>query len=267
MIRSSAPSSASWRRPAPVWRRALAGKSTLNRLEHAPTGAHRYRKVGHDPAAIEGLFVDLFLEAPDPPPKRIILDLDATDDPLHGSQEGRFFDGDYDGYGYLPLYVICGHHLMAAKLRRSNIDASAGATEEITRLVAHIRDRWRRVKVILRADSGFARAALMARCEANGVDDLFGLARNSRLVEHIHAELAWAEDDAARTSQAARRFADFRGTTRDSWSHRRRVVAKAEGMPGRGEADANPRFVVTSLPAREIDARTPLRGPLLRPRR
>ena len=145
---------------------------------------------------------------------------------------------------------------LAAKLRRANIDASAGATEEIARLVAHIRDRWPRVKVILRADSGFAREALMAWCEANGVDYLFGLARNSRLVEHIHAELAWAEDDAARTSQAARRFADFRWTTRDRWSHRRRVVAKAEWMPGRDEAGANPRFVVTSLPAREIDART-----------
>jgi hypothetical protein len=131
--------------------------------------------------------------------------------------------------------VICGHHLLAAKLRRSHIDTSAGATAEIARLVAHIRDRWPRVKVILRADSGFAREPLMAWCEANGVDYLLGLAR---------------------TSQAARRFADFRWTTRDKWSHRRRVVAKAEWMPGRGEAGANPRFVVTSLPAREIDART-----------
>jgi len=234
----------------------LAGKSTLNRLEHAPTGTHRYHKVGHDPEAVEDLFVDLFLEAHDRPPKRIVLDLDATDDPLHGHQEGRFFHGYYDCYCYLPLYVFCGSHLLAARLRRANIDASAGATEEVARIIGRIRACWPRVKVLLRADSGFAREGLMAWCEANGVDYLFGLARNARLVEHIHAELAWAEDDAVRTGRAARRFADFRWTTRDSWSRRRRVVAKAEWMPGRGEAGANPRFVVTSLPAREVDART-----------
>jgi hypothetical protein len=114
----------------------LAGKSTLNRLEHAPTGADRYRRIGHDGSAIAELFVDLFLEAHDRPPARITLDLDATDDPIHGNQEGRFFHGYYDGYCYLPLYIFCGRHLLAAKLRRSNIDASAGAVEEIARIVA-----------------------------------------------------------------------------------------------------------------------------------
>lgn len=234
----------------------LAGKSTLNRLEHAPVDNDRYRKIAHDPAAVERLFVDLFLDAHARAPARITLDLDATDDPIHGRQEGRFFHGYYDCHCYLPLYVFCGDHLLAAKLRRSNIDASAGAVEEIARIVAQIRTRWPRVKVLLRADSGFAREALMAWCEANKVDYLFGLARNSRLVERIHIELAWAEDEAERTGKPARRFADFRWTTRDSWSRRRRVVAKAEWMPGRGENGANPRFVVTSLPANDLDART-----------
>ncbi|MGF1660378.1 MAG: IS1380 family transposase, partial [Rubrimonas sp.] len=189
------------------------------------------------------------------PPARITLDLDATDDPIHGHQEGRFFHGYYDGYCYLPLYIFCGDHLLAAKLRRANIDASAGATEEVARIVTQIRARWPRVKILLRADSGFARDELMAWCEANRVDFLFGLARNARLVDHIHVDLAWAEDEAERTKQPARRFADFRWRTLDSWSRKRRVVAKAEWMPGRGERGAIPRFVVTSLPATEIGAR------------
>ena len=234
----------------------LAGKSTLNRLEHAPLGEHRYHRIVHDPVAIGTLFVDLFLESFDRAPRRIVLDLDATDDPIHGRQEGRFFHGYYDCHCYLPLYIFCGDHLLAAKLRRSNIDASAGATEEVARIVARIRERWPRTRVLLRADSGFAREELMTWCEENGVDFLFGLARNSRLVEHIHAELAWAEDEAERTERAARRFADFRWTTRESWSRRRRVVAKAEWMPGRGENGANPRFIVTSLKPRDIDGRT-----------
>jgi len=233
----------------------LAGKSTLNRLEHAPVDGNRYRKIAHDPEAIEHLFVDLFLDAHTKAPARITLDLDATDDPIHGRQEGRFFHGYYDCHCYLPLYVFCGEHLLAAKLRRSNIDASAGAVEEIARIVARIRERWPKVRILLRADSGFAREALMAWCEANKVDFLFGLARNSRLVDRIHVELAWAEDEAERTGKPSRRFADFRWTTLDSWSKRRRVVAKAEWMPGRGENGANPRFVVTSLPARELEAR------------
>jgi hypothetical protein len=230
----------------------LAGKSTLNRLEHAPRGqADRYRKITHDPAAIEALFVDLFLDAHDTPPRQIILDLDATDDPLHGHQEGRFFHGYYDGYCYLPLYVFCGQHLLAAKLRRSNIDAAAGAVEEIARIVGHIRRRWRRTRILLRADSGFCREALMAWCEANRVDYIFGLAKNARLVAEIEAELAWAEEDARITAKPARRFKDFRWATLDSWSRRRRVVAKAEWTGG----GANPRFIVTSLKSGEIAAK------------
>jgi hypothetical protein len=232
---------------------ALAGKSTLNRMEHAPQGAaERYRKIAHDPAAIEALFVDTFLEAHAAAPDEIVLDLDATDDPIHGGQEGRFFHGYYGGYCYLPLYIFCGRHLLAAKLRRANIDAAAGSVEEIARIVAPIRARWPKVRIILRADSGFAREALMAWCEANTVDYLFGLARNVRLVEEIAADLAAAAEESARTQAPARRFKDFIWTTRDSWSRRRRVVGKAEHTQGK----ANPRFVVTSLAAERADART-----------
>ena len=229
----------------------LAGKSTLNRLEHAPRGPSRYHKIGHDSAAIEGLFVELFLEAHRTAPRQIVLDLDATDDPLHGHQEGRFFHGYYDCYCYLPLYVFCGDHLLAAKLRRSNIDASAGAVEEVARIAAKIRARWPRVAIVLRADSGFARDALMGWCEANRVDFVFGLARNERLVGRIAEDLAAAAAESLACGDPVRRFADFAWRTLDSWSRDRRVVAKAEHLP----KGPNPRFVVTSLSADAIDAR------------
>jgi Transposase DDE domain group 1 len=231
---------------------ALAGKSTLNRLEHAPSAPDRYHKIGHDAAAIESLLVTLFLEAHQTPPEKIILDLDATDDPLHGHQEGRFFHGYHDCYCYLPLYVFCGRHLLAAKLRRSNIDASAGALEEVERLVGQIRARWPRMTIMLRADSGFARDELMTWCEANGVDYVFGLARNQRLVGAIAAELAEAAAESLAQGRPARCFADLAWRTLDSWSRERRVVAKAEHLP----QGANPRFIVTSLPAGEIHARS-----------
>ena len=229
----------------------LAGKSMLNRLEHAPVTPGRYHKIGHDAAAIEGLFVDLFLDAHPTPPEEIVLDLDATDDPIHGHQEGRFFHGYYDGYCYLPLYVFCGRHLLAAKLRRADIDASAGAVAEVARIVAQIRARWPRVKIVLRADSGFARDELMVWCEANGVDYVFGLARNQRLVAAIADELAQAEAESRAIGGAARRFADLAWRTRDSWSRERRVVAKAEHLA----QGPNPRFVVTSLAAGTMAAR------------
>ena len=229
----------------------VAGKSTLNRLELSRETPTKYRKIAHEPAAIEALFVDLLLEAHDRPPQQIILDLDATDDPLHGDQEGRFFHGYYDCYCYLPLYVFCGRHLLAAKLRPSNIDASAGSVEEVARIVAQIRRRWPRTRTLLRADFGFAREALMAWCEMNQVDFVFGLARNARLVEEISVELLQAEAEASATGKPARRFKDFRYATLDSWSRRRRVVAKAEWTNG----EANPRFIVTSLSKAETSAR------------
>src|SRR5690348_3864552 len=225
----------------------LAGKSTLNRLELSRGEPTRYHKISHDAAAIERLFVDVFLEAHPRAPAQITLDLDATDDPLHGEQEGRFFHGYYDCYCYLPLYVFCGRHLLAAKLRRSNIDGAAGAVAEVARIVGQIRARWPRVRILLRADSGFCREDLMAWCEANRVDYVFGLARNPRLT----AEIAAAQAAAERTGKPARRFKDFRWSTRDSWSRIRRVIGKAEWTEGA----ANPRFIVTSLPAAAIDAR------------
>jgi hypothetical protein len=235
----------------------VAGKSTLNRLELSREIVTRYHKISHDPAAIEALFVDLFLEAHAKastraqPPKEIVLDLDATDDPLHGNQEGRFFHGYYDCYCYLPLYVFCGRHLLAAKLRPSNIDGSAGAVEEVARIVAQIRARWPRTRILLRADSGFAREALMAWCEQSRVDFVFGLARNARLVDEIAVELLQAEEEATRTGKPARRYKDFRYATLDSWSRRRRVIGKAEWTQG----EANPRFIVTSLRKSETNGR------------
>jgi hypothetical protein len=231
----------------------LAGKSTLNRLEHAPTAATatRYHKIGHDGSGIERLFVDLFLEAHAEAPRQIVLDLDATDDPLHGHQEGRFFHGYYDCYCYLPLYVFCGDHLLAAKLRRSNIDGAAGSVEEVARIVAQIRARWPDTQIVLRADSGFARETLMAWCENAGVDYVFGLARNARLVAEIADDLAVALGDSAVSGQPERRFKDFSYSTLDSWSRSRRVVGKAEATQG----ETNPRFIVTSLGREDYPAR------------
>jgi hypothetical protein len=229
----------------------LAGKSTLNRLELSRQEPTRYHKISYDTAGIEALFVDLFVDTPAAPPAQITLDLDATDDPLHGQQEGRFFHGYYDSYCYLPLYVFCGRHLLAAKLRPANIDASAGSVEEIARIVGQIRQRWPKVRILLRAASGFAREVLMAWCEKNGVDFLLGLAKNRRLVGEIEGELAAAQEQSQRTGKSARRFKDFAWRTRNSWSRERRVVAKAEWTGG----EANPRFVVTSLAREEHQAR------------
>jgi len=230
---------------------AVAGKSTLNRLELSGGSPTRYHKIAYDGAAIEALPVTLFLEAHKQPPRQIILDLDATDDPLHGHQEGRFFQGYYDCYCYLPLYIFCGRHLLAAKLRRSDIDGSAGSVEQLERIVRQIRDRWPYVRILLRADSGFARETLMAWCEQNRVDYLFGLARNARLVATIEKELAAARAASETNGRPARRFKDFQWNTLDSWSRRRRVVAKAEWTQG----EANPRFIVTSLKRAEAAAR------------
>jgi hypothetical protein len=229
----------------------VAGKSMLNRLELSTALPTLYHKISYEAAAIAALVVTLFVEAHRTPPAQIILDLDATDDPLHGHQEGRFFHGYYDCYCYLPLYIFCGRHLLAAKLRPAHIDASAGACEEVARIVAQIRRYWPEVRVLLRADSGFAREPLMAWCEANRVDYLFGLARTERLEAAIAAELAAARAEAETKRRPARRYKDFPWSTLDSWSRQRRVVGKAEWTRG----EANPRFVVTSLRPQEIRAR------------
>jgi DDE family transposase len=224
---------------------ALAGKSTLNRLEHAAkVGSDPYHKITYDEAAIAALFVTLCVESYAERPTRMIIDLDATHDPIHGEQEGRHFHGYYDCYCYLPLYIFCGRHLLAAKLRTADKDAADGAKEEIARIIAQIRARWPHMEIILRADSGFARDDLMSWCEDNGIDYIFGLARNERLVRAIRRQLAQARRESDRTKHAARRFKILEGwETRDSWSLPRRVIAKAEWTQG----EANPRFLVTSL--------------------
>ena len=221
----------------------VAGKSTLNRLELSRLEPTRYHKISHNPVAIRDLLVDLFVEAHERAPRRIILDLDATDDPVHGEQEGRFFHGFYDCYCYLPLYIFCGGDLLVAKLRRADKGAADGAIEEVARVIARIRARWPHTRILLRADSGFANDDLMSWCEANDVDFVFGLAQNKRLVARITRELDRAAAKSRRTGRPERRFASFMWMTRKSWSRRRRLVAKAEVTQG----EANPRFIVTSL--------------------
>jgi hypothetical protein len=207
------------------------------------TAAARYRKVVYDAEAIEDFFVDAYLDAQQKPPPEVILDLDATDDPIHGTQEGRFFHGYYGNYCYLPLYIFAGDFLLCAKLRKADIDASAGALEEVQQIVARIRARWPRTRVVLRADSGFARDALMSWCEENDVDYVFGLARNDRLEALIADDLATMRAESERTGQPERFYKELRYRTLDSWSRTRRVVAKVEYLVDK----ANPRFIVTSL--------------------
>jgi hypothetical protein len=224
----------------------LAGKSTLNRLELTPVGSpaeERYNKISYSAEALDTLLVDLFLEAHARAPREIVLDLDATDTPLHGRQEARFFHGYYGHYCYLPLYVFCGDHLLCARLRPSNIDASAGSLEEVQRIVRQIRARWREVRIILRADSGFCREELLAWCENNDVDYVFGFARNKRLRRIIGRAMQEAKQQHRRTGKPARVFCEFAYRTKKSWSRARRVIAKAEQIEGK----ENPRYLVTSL--------------------
>ena len=224
----------------------LAGKSTLNRLELiGRTG--RYHKIGYAAESIDRLLGDLYIEAHRAMPTEIVLDLDATDIPLHGHQPERFFHGYYDNYCYLPLYIFAGDQLLCARLRPANQDAAAGAVEEVKRVVAQLRQRWPKVKIVLRADSGFCREELMAWCEANRVDYAFGLARNQRLARIVGAQMQQARILHQSSGKAARVFTEFAYRTHKSWSQARRVVAKAEFL----DKGQNPRFVVTSLPADE----------------
>ena len=225
---------------------ALAGKSTLNRLELVGRST-RYHKINYSAEAIDRLLGDLYIESQATAPDQIVLDLDATDIPLYGHQPERFFHGYYDNYCYLPLYIFAGDQLLCARLRPSNQDAAAGSREEVQRIVAQLRGRWPEVKIVLRADSGFCREELMGWCEVNHVDYVFGLARNQRLRRIIGRQMRQAQRLHQATGKAARVFAEFDYRTHKSWSRPRRVVAKAEHLD-KGE---NPRFVVTSLRAEE----------------
>ena len=233
----------------------LAGRNTLNRLELTPRGASadsRYKKIVADQHAIESLFVNVFLQLHQRPPKRIVLDLDATDDPVHGNQLGKFFHGYYKSYCFLPLYIFCGDHLLSAKLRPADIDGAAGSVKELDRIVAQIRQAWPKVQIVIRGDSGFCRENIMAWCEAHQVDFILGLAKNERLKKIIGGQLHQAKMQSEATGEASRVFKDFSYRTRKSWSVERRVVGKAEHL----RKGSNPRFVVTSLSDDKYDART-----------
>ncbi len=231
---------------------ALAGKSTLNRLELTPegNGEDRYKRIVYDTEAIDRFLVDAFLQAYEKAPERIVLDLDTTDDEIHGNQEGRFFHGYYGSYCYLPLYIFSGEHLLCARLRQSNVGPAEGTVEELERIVIQIRKQWPDVKVVIRADSAFSRDDIMSWCEENGVDFVLGLARNGRLERMIASEMEQACAESQRTSLPFRSYKDFEYRTLDSWSRARRVVGKAEYLVNK----PNARFVVTSLPLEEVAA-------------
>lgn len=226
---------------------ALAGKTTLHRLERTTDGADRHKKIVCDFERVDKLLVDLYLEAWSEPPERVVLDLDVTDTPLHGEQQGRFFHGYYGHYCYLPLYIFAGEHLLCARQREANQDAAAGSLEEVKRIVAQIRRAWPGVQILVRGDSGFCREELMAWCEENQVDYVLGLARNERLRAEIDEALQQAAERQRQSGKPARVFCEFPYQTRESWSRARRVVAKAEQL----EDKENPRYVVTSLSAEQ----------------
>ena len=226
---------------------ALAGKSTLNRMELGAGTKDRYKKITFWKEGIDELLVKVFLESHEEAPDRIILDVDTTDLPLHGKQEGRFFHGYYDCYCYLPLYIFSGEHVLCARLREANHDAAYGSLQEIQRIVTQIRVAWPEVKIILRGDSGFCRNELMSWCESHNVDFVFGLARNQRLRKIIGAQMHEATRQWSQTGKPARVFTEFHYQTKKrkkgGWDRQRRVAAKAEQIDGK----QNPRFVVTSL--------------------
>lgn len=232
----------------------LAGKSTLNRLELTPANAtakNTYKKVVLAPESADNFFVDVFLESHTKIPEEIILDVDATDDPLHGNQEGKFFHGYYKAYCYLPLYIFCGEHLLCARLRTARNDAASGTVEEVERIIERIRTVWPDTRIIIRGDSGFCREEIMNWCEDNDVDFLVGLAKNTRLAKEIEEEMALAKALYQCSGKASRVFKDFCYKTLKTWRWHRRVIGKAEHLP----KGSNPRFIVTSLSAEEYDAK------------
>ena len=232
--------------------RTLAGKSTLNRLELTPegNGEDRYKRIVYDTAAIDRFLVSAFVQSYAKAPERIVLDLDTTDDEIHGGQEGRFFHGYYGSYCYLPLYIFSGEHLLCARLRQANVGPAEGTVEELERIVSQLREQWPEVKISIRADSAFSRDDVMSWCEERGVDYVLGLARNARLERMIASEMEQACAESKRTGRPFRSYKDFAYQTRESWNRERRVVGKVEYLVDK----PNARFVVTSFPIEEVAA-------------
>jgi hypothetical protein len=234
--------------------KSIAGKSTLNRLELTPEQASeksRYKKIVADGAAIDELMVSVFIESYQSAPTEIVLDIDATDDPLYGHQEGRYFHGYYAEYCYLPLYIFCAEHLLCARLRTADEEPAGGVLAELSRIVEQLRLAWPAVRITIRGDSGFCRDQIMRYCEDHRLDYVLGLAKNNRLKRALETEMAQAQQLHQSTQKPARVFKDFRYRTKKSWSCERRVVGKAEYL-AKGE---NPRFIVTSIKSEQIDAR------------
>lgn len=232
--------------------KALAAHSTLNRFELGALGGDaRYKKIIPDITRIEELLIKEGLRAIPRRSRQIVLDFDATDDPLHGAQEGRFFHGYYGHYCYLPLYCFCGNVPLWAWLGSAQRDASEGTVDALKKIVPAIRKRFKgKVQIIVRGDGGFARETIMHWCEQNKVAYCFGLSRNTRLRKKLSASFEALQEQCPQLP--ARRFAQFDYRTLKSWSRSRRVVGKAELLE-RGE---NPRFVVTNLDETEFDARS-----------
>jgi len=232
----------------------LAGKSTLNRLELTPegNGGDRYKRGVYDGEAVDRFLVNVFVQAHARAPARIILDLDTTDDKIHGGQEGRFFHGYYGSYCYLPLYIFCGEHLLCAQLREANVGPAEGTVEELDRIVSQIRQSWPQVEIVIRADSGFCRDDILSWCEENRVEYVIGLAGNARLARMIAAEMEQARAESERTGEPFRIYKDLQYETLDSWTRTRRVVGKAEYLIDK----QNARFVVTSQTIESIAGQT-----------
>jgi len=224
---------------------ALAGKSTLNRLEQIPPAdeTSRYQKIGYDPDKADRLMTDVFLESHASAPKRIYLDLDNTDAAIHGDQEGKFFHGYYGNYCYMPLYIFCGEQLLLCRLQSSNVDGAAHAVVEVKRIVEQIRSKWPEVEVVVRGDSGFCREPLMRWCEENGVFYILGMGTNARLDRMIRNKMNKSHSRYHVTGKANRRYRGFWYRTKETWSRKRWMVGKAEYL----EKGENPRFIVTNL--------------------
>lgn len=234
---------------------ALCGKSTLSRLELSSRDSaprDRYKKISADALEIDAMMVGIFLRSWEKAPRQIVIDMDTTDDPVHGMQAGRHFSGYYGHYCFLPLYFFVDGHILLAHLLPGNADAKKAALPQLARIVRQIKAKWPDTQIIIRGDSGFCSDAIMSWCEASGVDYVLGLAKNPRLVKKISRQMRKAERGFIQTGETQRIFCNVRYRTNHSWSRSRRVVAKAEHMAG----GANPRFVVTSISSTDRDARS-----------